>query len=199
MSDADRAPLDAIRNESRLIEPGDTEGTHRVIQKIFPEKEIPRYFDGEFSGITGFITKLVDVTHLRTPREIIRGLRLDYKGTPYSPGQSDIYAIRMRVTEHQAEHEIVIPSSKGMMEVTDKREAALPRVFYDNQAPFSGSGFSANATEGAPEMLADNKNDGHHALALQDGAEMWRITSDGHEEIFAVYHSGSWHRTAPTA
>jgi hypothetical protein len=196
MSDADRAPLDAIRNESRLIEPDDTDGTHRVIQKIFPEQDVPRYFSGQFGGVTGFITKLVDVTHLRTPRDIIRGLRLDYEGTPYSPGQSDIYAIRMRVTEHQAEHEIVIPSSKGMMGVTDKRAAALPREFYDSQAPFSGSGFSADATEGAPEMLADNKDDGHGAVALQEGAEMWRINSDGHEVVFAVYHSGGWHQTA---
>lgn len=199
MSDADRAPLDAIRNESRLIEPDDTDGTHRVIQKVFPKEDIPQYVSGLFGGITGFITKLVDVTHLRTPRDIVEGLRLDYEETPYSPDQGEIYAIRMRVTEQQAQHEIVIPSSQGMMRVAGERGDATPRKLYDGKAPFSGSGFSAEARKGAPELLTDNQNDTHHAVALQEGAEMWRITSDGHEELFAVYHSGTWQSTAPSA
>lgn len=141
------------------------------------------------------MTKLVDVVHLRTPRSIVRALRLDYNESPYRPEPREIYAIRMKLTEHQAEHEVVIPSSQRMMELAPP-DAGPPRAFEGEKAPFSGTGFGADPADGAPELKAANQDDPHGAIALQDGAEMWRISTDGREDVYAVYHSGSWHRTA---
>lgn len=186
--------LAGIRGESRLLVPGDAEGTHRVIQKIFPGEDIDNYTEGRYSTVTGFITKLVDVVHLRSPSAIIRALRLDYEKTTFRFGQDNVYAIRMTLGERDASDRVVIPSSPRIVTTTGTDDHGPRRRAESAAAPFSGSGFSADYTDGTPELKAANPDDPRGGIPLRSGAEMWRIDRDGHEVLLAVYHFGRWHK-----
>ncbi|WP_203961636.1 hypothetical protein [Actinocatenispora thailandica] len=139
ISDDEAKRLAGIRTESQTIVPGDTEGTHRIIQKVVPAKDIAFYENGRFGGITGFVAKLVDVVQLKTPESLFRALRLDYNGTEFRSDQKEIHAVRMKLTEHQAEHELVIPSSERMMEFTPTGPG-LPERSRTRMRPSPGPG-----------------------------------------------------------
>ncbi|HEY3505810.1 MAG TPA: hypothetical protein VGN37_23860 [Actinocatenispora sp.] len=193
LTESEAQALAGIRGESRLLVPGDTEGTHRVSQKIVPGGDIERYVKGRYTTVTGFVTKLVDVVHLRSPSAIIRALRLDYEKTGFRFQQDDVFAIRMTLTEHAASDRVAIPSSPRLAANSRPDGAGPSRRAVSIEAPFSGSGFSAEYTDGAPELKAANPEDQRGGIPLRNGAEMWRIGRDGHEVLYAVYHFGRWH------
>ena len=158
----------------------------------------PEYLDSYFSPsrysdrTSGAMAELSDVQDLITYSDIYNGLRLDYEGTPFiKPGIDEnavMYAIRF--TSDETEDKIV----KSVRDtILDNAEWAYP---------YTGTGFISSADildltkvpgtptkEGnllIPEYFVLGK--GSDAAMLNNGAEMYKITEQGDEILYAIYN-----------
>lgn len=66
------------------------------MQKVIPPGDVDKYLDGSYSQVGGLVARQQDAVHMSNPDDLIQGNRLDYKGTPYTPGMSEVHAIEFR-------------------------------------------------------------------------------------------------------
>jgi hypothetical protein len=60
------------------------------MQKVIPPGDVDKYLDGSYSQVGGFVARQQDASQMSTPDDLVQGNRLDYKGTPYTPGMSEV-------------------------------------------------------------------------------------------------------------
>lgn len=137
------------------------------------------YILGNKSGfdvtqVRGSVAIADDVSHLGTPEEIRRGLRLDYSGTPFREGDPGTHVLRFRA-DNPAGFEVPRNSSMGGSTKFD--------TWTD---PFTGNGFTKATDDLVPELYANN-------VTMRPGAEMWEILDNGNQRLVAVLDkSGDW-------
>ncbi len=146
------------------------------LQKVIDPQYISSYLDGSFvkfneGKIKGCMTTVADVGELNTPKALFEGLRLDYPGTPFSPGDSSVTVIRFITDDVD---NLIVPFGDAMPNPAGgKVSEMLP--------PFTGNGFtSALNGQIIPEFYSEG-------LSLKNGAQMIEITNGGKEILKAIY------------
>lgn len=146
------------------------------LQKIIKLKDLERYLSGEFSPtVGGAVTIYEQVDFLKTPEELIAGLRLDYPGG--FSGEKRVGALLFPR-----------PQSMWLCIPFDPMLGGTPRP--DLVYPFTGTGFTANI-EGrlVPELVLLEKE----RQPLPVGAELFEIDEDGVRHLRAVLgESRTW-------
>jgi hypothetical protein len=167
------------------------------VQRVMPLADAVRYLSDETSdgsdGRTrfahttafGFTARLQDVAGLTTVAAIVEGLRLDYRGTPFTDDVPVVAALRF-----QRGAELAVPFGPAM---ADARPEGLPYTRSDD-APFTGTGFTGSVDHRVPEAHTGT------AVRLTDGAELWAV-ADGREVHLGTYDldSESWLATTTGA
>ncbi len=170
LTDGQAAKLRKIREEIPLTD--DT-----VMQKILTKDQGENY---KWPTVQGYVTRAQDTTNLNTPRRIYDGLRLDYSGTQFTKKDDCVMAIRFRASQTDKIH---IPFGG----INDKGLAKMKGTVKEG-SPFTGNGFTLANNAVAPEY----KIFGTDAVTLPKGAEMYKINSDGTEDLYKVFNGTSF-------
>lgn len=162
LTTAQRAAINRIR--SSILQPD----ANTVMQKIIPQSDMSKYISGEYTSCKGYVTTTQDAKHLKTTEDIYYGMRLNYEGTKFTPTDQSCGIIRFKA--NNASEAIVPKIPKNGGSITDGE-------------PFTGHGFTAgnNGRLSVPEWKMDKWFD------MQDGAELWQVTSDGTETLKAIF------------
>ncbi|MEC0305036.1 hypothetical protein P4686_18770, partial [Terribacillus saccharophilus] len=142
--------------------------TDTVLQKVIPSSDIEKYMSGTYTQVGGYVTRVEDVTQLKSYEDIYHSLRLDYPGTVYNPLSNDSMGIIRYTTNEVSEVSIPYgPSMGGTIK---------------DAPPFTGNGFT-KATNGQiiPEFKCNK------FLDVSDGAQLIELRSDGTELLRAIY------------
>ncbi|MFC0190195.1 ribonuclease YeeF family protein [Fictibacillus aquaticus] len=163
--DEDVELLEAIRKSVSPI----TKDT--LLQKTIPFKDIENYINGRYGTIGGYIAKAEDVHHIKSYKEFVESLRLDYidgSGSRPFPEEGGSYGIIKFKT--QFVHNVEIPFGEKFNGGHNK-----------DGPPCTRNGFtgSRNGTV-VPEYKFDNYYMPKH------GAELFQVI-DGKEILIGVY------------
>ena len=139
------------------------------MQKVTPASDLEKYISGRYDKIQGFITKAADTKRFNSFDDLYYGLRLDYDGTKFFLDEGSCYAIRFRSKE-----------------VPLKINVPRGRAFKDPY-PFTSHGFTAGIKGriGVPEFTVKKGA----KISIKDGAEIWKITRDGRQTLYAVFEN----------
>ena len=165
-----------------------------VIQKVVDPDTAMKYLSGERTTITGSVAKFSDTQGLKTYTDVYNGLRLDYTGeNPFAdPGTKDATMYAIRFTSDDAAEKIV----------KSVRSSELGNLGW--KYPYTGTGFISSASKldigttkpysileqgktVIPEYIARSIDGG---IALEIGAEMYKITDSGEEILYAIFDDG---------
>lgn len=140
-----------------------------VMQKVIPASDLEKYISGQYNKIQGFITKAADAKHFNSFDDLYYGLRLDYDGTMFFLDEGCCYAIRFKSKEVPLK--INVPRGRDF------------KVPY----PFTSHGFTAGIKGriGVPEFTVKKGA----KISIKDGAEIWKITRDGRQTLYAVFEN----------
>ncbi|WP_236790105.1 hypothetical protein [Amycolatopsis sp. GM8] len=178
------------------------------MQKVIPPGDVPKYLDGSYGQVGGFVARQQDATHMSTPDDLIRGNRLDYGGTPYTSGMPEVHVIEFRAGSPDnyqipfgaphggasgldASDPAVTRASDDM--ITGARTAGVdPNGYYRNNSewPYSGIGVTADKDMGVPERTMTDRKD------FEDGDMMYKYTAAGDKLPVARFDEtiGKWVR-----
>jgi hypothetical protein len=158
LSESEKIQLNRIR--AAFLEPD----KNTILQKVIPNEDLELYLNGDYDEIRGFVTKAADTKNYKTPEDYYYGLRLDYGGSRFKNDADNCFVIRF--------------TTPNVDKIGIPRGTEFDKIPY----PFSNTGFTAGSKNrmGVPEWQAGN-------LKMDEGAEIWKINSDGKEEIVAVY------------
>jgi hypothetical protein len=67
-----------------------------AMQKVLPPDQVRRYLDEGCVTVSGDVHRFADVESLRTASQIVTGLRLNYRGSPFSRRDKQVWLIRWR-------------------------------------------------------------------------------------------------------
>ena len=157
-----------------------------VWQKVLAPGDGPSRLDGTFAyqpdSVTGFVTRLRDVAHLATPREIYEQLRLDYAGSPFRPDGSENVQL-LRFTLDAGSSQPVIPF--------DSIARGGPSEFTA-PVPFTGNGYTAAGLPVASgQIIPESSFSRSGGPGVMDvGTEMWEITPNGIYRLVGVLLDG---------
>ena len=165
-----------------------------VMQKVVDPDTAMKYLSGERTTITGSVAKFSDTQDLKTYTDVYNGLRLDYTGeNPFAdPGTKDATMYAIRFTSDDAAEKIV----------KSVRSSELGNLGW--KYPYTGTGFISSASKldigttkpysileqgktVIPEYIARSIDGG---IALEIGAEMYKITDSGEEILYAIFDDG---------
>ena len=126
----------------------------------------------EFKVVQGFITKAADTKHLNSFDDLYYGLRLDYDGTKFFLDEGYCYVLRFKSKE-----------------VPLKVNVPRGRDFKDSY-PFTSHGFTAGIRGriGVPEFIIKSG----FRVPIEGGTEIWKITRDGKQTLYAVFEEGKF-------
>ncbi|MBB5910294.1 hypothetical protein [Actinoalloteichus hymeniacidonis] len=146
-------------------------------------------FDPTEAG--GFTTRYRDVAELRSPADVIEGLRLDYTDggyedrngrPPYLPDDASIPVLRFPLDQPD---NLAIPyggtTPEGMANMGgDTRQ----------DPPFTGNGFPGSEQHATPEFILS-------PTELGEVAELWVVDRDGNESLLGAFDpdNGQWNTT----
>ena len=140
-----------------------------VMQKVIPASDLEMYISGRYDKIQGFITKAADTKHFNSFDDLYYGLRLDYDGTKFFLDEGACYAIRFKSEEVPLQ--INVPRGRA----------------FKDPYPFTSHGFTAGIKGriGVPEFTVKKGA----KISIKDGAEIWKITRDGRQTLYAVFEN----------
>jgi hypothetical protein len=177
LSAADRATLTQVRDAI----PSPDAGT--VMQKVLTPEQIRQYLydppsaqspDFDPTRVGGSVTRANDTAHLGTPDALHDGLRLDYPGTHFHPGDSSSHVIRFKTDD-----------GFEAPRVTDLGGSDR----YDSwKDPFTGNGF----TKAGDDVIPEWQPAGGNPVEMREGAEMWEILDNGNQRLVGVLDNGQW-------
>ena len=139
------------------------------MQKVIPASDLEKYISGRYDKIQGFITKAADTKRFNSFDDLYYGLRVDYDGTKFFLDEGSCYAIRFRSKE--------VPLNVD-----------IPRGSkFKTPYPFTSHGFTAGIKGriGVPEFTVKKGA----KISIKDGAEIWKITRDGRQTLYAVFEN----------
>ena len=189
-----------------------------VLQKIVPPDTAARVLAGDSATLRetgGFVARAADTARMPTS-ELYSRLGLDYPRSPFSP-DGEMFAVRYRGGDpvvSGGDVPAVVRDTNGVLDAMARmpddildlpagpeRSAAMQQWIGDN-APdlvteaeraldpdnaFRGNGFGGSGPDWAPEAAYPSR------VEVPQGAEMWRITPDGSQQLAAVFRDGKWH------
>ena len=117
----------------------------------------------------GYTAREADVDQLWTPREMHDKLGLDYDGTKYNPGDSDIHVLKYDANDAD---DVVVPRHSDL-----GGDGGFDADAVDPKNPFTGTGYTSG---GIPEFKTDGPT------TLQYGSEIWRMDSTGDQHLVAT-------------
>ncbi|WKG03650.1 toxin glutamine deamidase domain-containing protein [Mycolicibacterium sp. HK-90] len=136
----------------------------------------PKRYPADETG--GSVSVARDTSGLDTPERIYDGLALGYDDTPFTPDKP-VAAMRFTVDE-----DIPIHVPDGQL---SERAGHGPGFDPGYDYPFTGTGFTASDRHTVPEYFLPGET------RMNSGAEMYRIDTDGSEELLAVLNpDGDW-------
>ena len=146
--------------------------TGTPLQKVIKVSDMNNYLNGTFDPrVSGFQAVVSDVASLSTPTEIIEGFRLDYPGGFQNETQVALLQYRQ-----QPSFTLLIPYAPA--NGGDRTDAY----------PFAGNGFTATTKANAiPEWVLPSGG-----IALQSGATLTLVQSDGTRILHFSFESGHW-------
>ncbi|TYB38836.1 SseB family protein [Actinomadura chibensis] len=69
-------------------------GQAEVMQKVVRPEHVQHYLEGGYDLVAGYVHRLRDVAEMTTPAALIHGLGLLYEGSPFTPADEEVFAIR---------------------------------------------------------------------------------------------------------
>lgn len=146
-----------------------------IMQKVLAHDHVAAYLERGYDMVSGFVHRLADISHLRTPEQLMRSLGLAYQGTPFSDQDEAVHVIRWRAR---------IPSlyRTPLGGTTEETMRSVPGGWVVEAPPFSGTGYAPTFSEVIPEFKVDSHR-------LPHMAEMYRVDRGGSEVKVAVYNA----------
>jgi hypothetical protein len=151
-------------------------GSGEALQKVIDNRQAdsrlddgPKRYPPDATG--GSVSVARDTHELNTPDRIYDGLALEYEDTPFHP-QKPVVAMRFTVDDGVPIH---LPDEQ-LSQLTGNGPSFDPGYPY----PFTGTGFTASEHFTVPEYFLPA------GTTMNPGAEMYRIATDGSEELIAV-------------
>ncbi|TLH81907.1 hypothetical protein C1S82_03045 [Mycolicibacterium cosmeticum] len=151
-------------------------GSGEALQKVIDSRQAdsrlddgPKRYPPDATG--GSVSVARDTHELNTPDRIYDGLALEYEDTPFHP-QKPVVAMRFTVDDGVPIH---LPDEQ-LSQLTGNGPSFDPGYPY----PFTGTGFTASERFTVPEYFLPA------GTTMNPGAEMYRIATDGSEELIAV-------------
>jgi hypothetical protein len=87
-----------------------------IMQKVLTPTQMRAAFDGRLRHIAGYVTRMDDVLHLRTPVEVIHQLQLLYPGSPFAGDAESVAVLRF-------------PLRDGTWRLENTEPAPVPQYF----------------------------------------------------------------------
>lgn len=179
------APAPGVRRQSPSVtrpqtvpppaEPMPAEGATEVVvmQKVVRPEHVQHYLEGGYDLVAGYVHRLQDVTELTTPAAMIRCLGLVYEGSPFTPADEELFAIRWPAVKPAL-------FRRPLGGIDEWSMGIIPGGWVIEKAPFPGSGYAPGDGPAVPEFKIESQR-------LPQGAELYRIVADGPETLVATY------------
>jgi hypothetical protein len=155
-------------------------GRPTMMQKTIAPSQVVYYLDRGYDRVSGFVHRAPEVAHLNTPAKLHAALGLGYAGSPFARDADEIYVLRWPAYR----------PSLYRIPYGGQTEPAMRAMegWVIERAPFRGNGFAPGESS---DVIAEFKVD---SARLPNGAELWRIGSDGTEHLVATFDSDapSW-------
>ncbi|MFB4301916.1 SseB family protein [Actinomadura sp. NTSP31] len=144
-----------------------------VMQKVLRREHVQHYLEGGYDLVAGYVHRLQDVAELNTPAALIRGLGLVYEGSPFSPGEEEIFVVRWPAVK---------PSlfRRPLGGIDEWSMGIIPGGWVIEKAPFPGSGYAPGDGPAVPEFKIESQR-------LPHGAELYRLDAGARESLVAAY------------
>jgi hypothetical protein len=153
-----------------------------LMQRAVPPAQLPFYLERGYDRVSGFVNRASEVAHLKTPQALYRALGLVYPGSPFSEDDAEVHVLRW--VAHRPD--------LYRLPYGGQNEAAMRAMqgWVIERPPFRGNGFAPGDTDVVAEFKVDS-------VRLPHGAQMWRLTREGTEELVATFDAdkGRWVRT----
>ena len=170
LNNAQRELVYGFRHQFPDVEHG--EALQKVIDNTQAESRLadgPKRYPPDVSG--GSVSVARDTPELNSPDRVFDGLALDYEDTPFHPDKP-VVAMRFTVDDSVPIH---LPDEQ-LSQLAGRGPSFDPGYPY----PFTGTGFTASERFTVPEYFLPA------GTKMNAGAEMYRIGTDGSEELIAV-------------
>jgi hypothetical protein len=153
-----------------------------MMQKAIAPSQVSYYLDRGYDRVSGFVHRVNELAHLKTPAQLCAALGLGYPNSPFSRNADEIYVLRWPAYRPNLYR---IPYG-------GQTEAAMRAMqgWVIERPPFRGNGFAPGESS---DVVAEFKVD---SARLPHGAQLWRIGADGTERIVATLDSDApaWRR-----
>jgi hypothetical protein len=160
-------------------EPAAGAGRATLMQRTVPPSQLPYYLERGYDRVSGFVHRAGEVAHLTTPRMLLRALGLARSGSPFSEDDAEVHVLRW----------VAYRADLYRIPYGGQHEAGMRAMqgWVIERAPFRGNGFAP----GDADVIAEFKVD---SVRLPHGAQMWRLRSDGAENLVAIFDAdaGRW-------
>jgi hypothetical protein len=143
-----------------------------MMQKAVAPTQVTYYLERGYDRVSGFVHRVDEVAHLKTPAKLHVALGLGYPNSPFSPDAPEVYALRWPAYR----------PSLYRIPYGGQTEAAMRAMegWVIERPPFRGNGFAPGDSS---DVIAEFKVD---SVRLPHGAQLWRVTPDGADELVAV-------------
>ena len=153
-----------------------------LMQRAVPPAQLSYYLERGYDRVSGFVNRASEVAHLKTPQALYRALGLIYPGSPFKEDDTEVHVLRW--VAHRPD--------LYRLPYGGQNEAAMRAMqgWVIERPPFRGNGFAPGDTDVVAEFKVDS-------VRLPHGAQMWRLTREGTEELVATFDAdkGRWVRT----
>jgi hypothetical protein len=185
-----RAAVAEVRNHE-TVQDGD------VMSKVLTFSAAESYVtNGSYhDSVIGFVAKFDDVRPLDTPAAQFEGLGLDYGSkSPFRADQDHYYSIRWEAEDASQYAPAYSSDMAGTPGTDPNRLTPIGLATGEMQyTPYTGNGHTLSEYHATPEFRVDGGGDGKFGgVDLPDGAEIWRVNSDGTQSPVAVFQEGQW-------
>lgn len=132
-----------------------------IFQKALSTEQVQFLISGNRDTISGFIVNAADVVAARTPEDLFAVHGLGFPGSPWDPAAGFVHVLRFHDPLPLYVHKAMAPE-------------------FVDRPPFTGTGFASWSGGVVPLYFLDES-------AIPAGAELWRVTAGGREDLVAVY------------
>lgn len=173
--------------------PNPTEQT--VLQKIIPVENADNYFGAKGWGVGGFISKRGDVVDIKTIEDAVKGLRLDYEGSPFVETMIDAHGNRVAVHDQNGNLKLKTDAFVRIeFRTHDTDYIDIPIGNRDGTKldadPASGNGFIKSDEYLIPEYKIVDPDTQFPSVKLTDGSKMY-LNVGGEEVLVGVVKNGT--------
>ena len=134
--------------------PKPTEQT--VLQKIIPIENADNYFGDQGWGVGGFISERGDVIDIKTIEDAVKGLRLDYEGSPFVETMIDANGNRVAVRDQNGNLVLKTDAYLRLEYTTDETGyIQIPYGDMDGNSIDIDGNIRMNSSTGKPDKVID--------------------------------------------